>query len=277
MDRDFPRRSLAFSDGMVIQYMEVANGTVPIVWIHGMGSYREVFHPVFKNPPVPGRHIALDLPGFGDSGHYPNRHTMENYAASLLQVLDSLNLAQPILVGHSFGGMVAGQTLMSRPDRIRGVIFVSSAGWFNPEHAMAPTPYFLVNRMGIWITGMGWFGRRMMTALGVNPDQLGKADRRRLQKGWRRAYEMARMGAFYEVPRFTEQVMAAGRPLAAIHGTRDMLFPIGRLQEVLAGRLPLWTIEGAGHVPFYSHPTEFRQAFQEAYAHLAAPQHSGTQ
>ncbi|MCY0878995.1 MAG: alpha/beta hydrolase [Firmicutes bacterium] len=276
MSSDFPLKRVAIRENVPMAYMEVNTGEDPIIWIHGMGAYRESFHGIFVDPPVPGRHLAVDLPGFGHSGHWRRVHTLRDYVHALLDFMDALSIARAVLVGHSFGGMVAGETVVAAPERIQGALFVSSAGWMAPENALKPTPSVLLNRAGIWITGLDFFGRRMLAALGVAPEQLDPEDRRRFRWGWRHAYEMARMGQFYESPQFAERVLAAGRPLALIHGERDLLFPLARLRAVVGERAPLWVIPGAGHVPFYSHPAEFRQVFQAAYASLADTPRNGS-
>ncbi|NMP22125.1 alpha/beta fold hydrolase [Sulfobacillus harzensis] len=277
MDPDFPVNTGVLQNGMRLAYIETGSGEPVTLWIHGMGSYSETFHHLFKAPDLAGRHIAPDMPGFGHSDHLPRVHTLNDYVEAVVGLMDALNIPRAIIAGHSFGGMVAGETVIRHPERVDGVLFVSSAGWFFPENAMAPTPYPWINRIGIWFTGMEFFGRRMMQALGVNPDTLSKADRRRFQWGWRHAYEMARMGRFYDSPRFADRVVASGRPLYAIHGSRDLLFPISRVKEAISDRFPLKIIEGAGHVPFYSHPNEFNRALADGFSHLGASPHNGSQ
>lgn len=275
MTREFVKKTAVLPGGLRIAYMEASDGgQETMLWIHGMGSYREAFHPLFTDPPVPARHIALDLPGFGDSGHLVRRHQLVDYAETVQSFLDALGIAQAVLIGHSFGGMVAGETLARFPERVSGAILISAAGWFDPSNALRPIRYAVINRVGIWITGMEPFGRRMLMALGVNPETVSKADRRRLKRGWRRAYEMARMGSFYHSENFAKRVLSQNCPVAVIHGDRDILFPLSRVQQEIGPYAPLWVIEGAGHLPFYSHPEHFRTAFQEACRYIAAPPHS---
>jgi len=278
MDKDFPRKRVVLPGNLPITYIDVEHrGEIPVLWIHGMGSYREAFHALFTDPPVPGRHIAMDLPGFGNSGHLIRRHTLGDYAHAVVSFLDALELSEVVLVGHSFGGMVAGETVSRYPDRVSGVVLISSAGWFNPENALEPTRWFWLNRMGIWLTGMEYFGRRMIKALGVNPDRLFRADRRRFQWGWRHAYEMARMGTFYESPQFLPRILQAKKPITVIHGTQDLLFPWNRVRQEILHQLPFWPIGGAGHVPFYSHPDAFRAAFRSAFDEVLAGPHNDSQ
>ncbi|PSR22449.1 MAG: hypothetical protein C7B45_06945 [Sulfobacillus acidophilus] len=274
MDQNFATKTVQLKSGLRLVYVEVLTGPDAVVWIHGMGSYRETFHPVLRDPPVPARHLALDLPGFGASSHLMRRHKLEDYAQAVRDFLEATGARQAILVGHSFGGMVAGETLGHYPDSVRAVIAISSAGWIDPINALTPTAFTWVNRVGIWITGMEFFGRRMLRVLGVDPQTLTKADRRRLQQGWRQSYEMARMGRFYHSDHFADRILTAGRPIAVIHGDRDPLFPLARVKSAIDGRARLWVIAGSGHVPFYSHPEAFWQAFRAAYQHVVASPHN---
>lgn len=52
--------------------------------------------------------IIPDLPGFGKSTEFAGDHSIENYAEWVAEFIRALNLKeQPILLGHSFGSIVA--------------------------------------------------------------------------------------------------------------------------------------------------------------------------
>ncbi|PIR82364.1 hypothetical protein COU20_02470, partial [Candidatus Kaiserbacteria bacterium CG10_big_fil_rev_8_21_14_0_10_59_10] len=82
--------------------------TTPLVLVHGSwGSsamwmtYAEVFST--KGWDV----YAPDLRGHGKSGGSVAGATMENYVEDVRKAIVAHNLADPILVGHSMGGLVA--------------------------------------------------------------------------------------------------------------------------------------------------------------------------
>lgn len=236
----------------------------PWILIHGMGSSRLAYRPMMERWPLNSAVYAMDLPGFGGSGSLKTPHQMDDYVAAVGAFIDHLHLKEPLLLGHSFGGMVAGEALGMLASRVGGAVLVSSAGFFAPQHAMSPTPYPLINRIAIWITGWQHFGLRMVHALGVDPRTLTRQDRKRLQYGWRHAIEMARMRTFYEDPQFLEKILAAKRPVALIHGDRDPLFPLPNLCQVAGDSLPLWVMPEAGHLPYDKDLEGFLKILAEA-------------
>lgn len=246
-----------------LSYVEQRSQDLPeILWIHGMGSYRWVFRPLLESPPMAAHHYAIDLPGFGDSPALPTRQRIEDYVDAVVGFMEMLR-SHPILVGHSFGGMVAGEVMARRPDLVSGLVLISSAGIIPPQGALDPTPYEWINRLGIWITGIDWFGTRMMRSLGVSPESLSRETRSEFRYGWRHAREMARMGHFYETPDLALRLGAVERPIVAIHGTRDALFPYSDMIRAIGDAFLIRSVEGAGHVPFYSHFEVFRDVMRD--------------
>ncbi|AUW93019.1 hypothetical protein BXT84_02850 [Sulfobacillus thermotolerans] len=220
------------------------------IFLHGMGSSRWAYADLLQQAPVAGHYYALDLPGFGDSSLPPFRQTLNDFQEALGRFIAHLGEPKPILVGHSFGGMVAGVFAAAHPRRVKGVILVSSAGYFPPLNALSPTRWRWINQIGLWVTSMDFFGNRMLRALGLDPHQVSPISRRRMRYGWRRAREMARMGQFYDAPDFVARLVAADIPIAAIHGDRDILFPLSDVKRLVQGAFPIFVAQGAGHLPY---------------------------
>lgn len=245
-------------------FWEGTGGKTPWIFLHGMGSSRWAYADLLSRAPLDGRYYALDLPGFGDSGLPPFTQTLGDFREALRQFIDLLGERAPVLVGHSFGGMVAGDFAGACPDRVGGLILVSSAGYFPPHNAMSPSPWPWVNRIGLWVTGMDHWGNRMLEALGLDPQRIPPESRRRMRYGWRRAREMARMGKFYEVPEFVKNIVASGVPAAAIHGDRDILFPLSEVRQAVGGAFPVLVEPGAGHLPYDYDMEEFVALLNQA-------------
>jgi pimeloyl-ACP methyl ester carboxylesterase len=159
--------------------------------------------------------------------------------------------------------MVAGDFAAAYPQLIDGLILVSSAGYFPPCNAMKPTPWAFVNRIGLWVTSLDYWGNQMLRALGLDPHKVPVLARQRMRYGWRRAREMARMGQFYDTPGFVSKIRAAKVPTAAIHGDRDVLFPLPKVLETVAGAFPVLVEQGAGHLPYDYDLLRFTQLLRE--------------
>jgi len=79
--------------------------------------------------------IAVDRPGFGDSGNGNVERSLEQQCRELAPVLDQAPPGQRIIVvGHSYGGPVAARLAMDHPGKITDLIIL--AGSIDPgqEH-----------------------------------------------------------------------------------------------------------------------------------------------
>ena len=72
------------------------------------------------------RVVTLDLPGHGISEVKGEVHTMEYLADTVLGMLDKLGIERCTLVGHSMGGYVALAFCERHPERLDGIVLLSS-------------------------------------------------------------------------------------------------------------------------------------------------------
>ena len=66
--------------------------------------------------------------GFGASSHPESGYTDQRLADDVLQVLDSLKLVAPVLVGHSMGGNELTTVASQHPDRVSGLVYLEAGG-----------------------------------------------------------------------------------------------------------------------------------------------------
>jgi pimeloyl-ACP methyl ester carboxylesterase len=71
------------------------------------------------------RVLAPDLPGHGESTG-PGEDSIPGYLRRLLGWLDQLGIGRLVWCGHSMGGAIALQAGRSRPDRVAGLILIST-------------------------------------------------------------------------------------------------------------------------------------------------------
>ncbi len=73
------------------------------------------------------RLILIDGPGHGASGASTGSFSMAHCADAVVQVLEVLEIAQPVVcIGTSWGGLVAGEFALSYPHRTRAVIMLNT-------------------------------------------------------------------------------------------------------------------------------------------------------
>jgi 3-oxoadipate enol-lactonase len=103
-----------------------------------------------------GRHrvVAIDGPGHGGSGPAPRPFTMAECGLALREVLDALAIVRPVVVvGTSWGGLVAGEFALAQPARTRAAVMLNT-----PVHVPPDGPGFgdrFVTWGARWIHGTG--------------------------------------------------------------------------------------------------------------------------
>lgn len=82
-------------------------------------QFTNVFEPLHRRG---FRVIAPDLPGFGNSDPAPFVPAIEDWAASVVAVLDALGLRAAHVLGHHTGGLVATEVAVQYPERVEKLI-----------------------------------------------------------------------------------------------------------------------------------------------------------
>jgi 3-oxoadipate enol-lactonase len=109
------------------------NEATPILFLHGVGSDRSVWHPQLAYFATQRRAIALDYPGYGDSAFAPDA-SRDDYAKAAIAALDSLGIDRAHICGLSLGGVVAIALHHLAPRRCASLILADSFA-VHPEGA----------------------------------------------------------------------------------------------------------------------------------------------
>ena len=89
-----------------------------VVMIHGIASNLALWLNIQPVLAEDFRVTSYDLRGHGYSDIPPNSYTSADMAADLNGILDSLDIKQTYLVGHSFGGLAALHYTVLHPERV---------------------------------------------------------------------------------------------------------------------------------------------------------------
>src|SRR5271157_1681405 len=126
-----------------VAFHSFGKGNAPILFLHGIGhsgAALEDVGPMLDNPRL--KLIVPDLLGCGGSSASPRfSHTAVEHAQVFLDFIEQANLADVVVVGHSYGGGIALFMALNENHpaarRIRALILIDSMCY--PQ----PLPFFI--------------------------------------------------------------------------------------------------------------------------------------
>jgi pimeloyl-ACP methyl ester carboxylesterase len=111
--------------GRRIRFLDVGEGPT-IVLVHGLGASWQVWYRNIADLAADHRVVAVDLPGFGRSEALDGMSGLLRYAETLQTLLDSADVDDALVVGHSLGGLIVQRLAEWCPERVAGLMIVSS-------------------------------------------------------------------------------------------------------------------------------------------------------
>ncbi|MGK7910827.1 MAG: alpha/beta fold hydrolase [Synechococcus sp.] len=108
-------------DGVEIAYDVRGQGDTTLVFVHCWSCDRAYWQDQLDGFADDYRVVSLDLAGHGMSGNNREDWTVAAHAEDVRAVLDTLELDNAILIGHSMGGSVSVVAAGLMPDRVIGV------------------------------------------------------------------------------------------------------------------------------------------------------------
>jgi pimeloyl-ACP methyl ester carboxylesterase len=130
-----PIRHLSVSTGVKIAYVDTGQQQeVPtLLFLHGLATYAMSWRPNIAELRHRYRCIAIDLPGFGHSTHGDHPFTMSFFANSVIDFIGQLGLERVCLIGHSMGGQIAMNMVLTEPRCADRLILCGTAGFFSDD------------------------------------------------------------------------------------------------------------------------------------------------
>ena len=113
-------------DKLNINYDILGSGS-PIILLHGWGTNYHTFLKLTNEIKNKYTVFLIDLPGFGLSDEPTKIYNLDNYVEFLKTFIEELQIENPIILGHSFGGRIAIK-YAAEYSNISKLILVDSAG-----------------------------------------------------------------------------------------------------------------------------------------------------
>ncbi len=121
-------------DGIDIHYYEGGPADAEtIVMIHGFGANRDNWLRFARHFTSRYHVIALDLPGFGESGKPDIDYSVTGQTSRLHDFINVLGLETPHLIGNSMGGHIAALYAARYPSQVASVALLDNAGIASPK------------------------------------------------------------------------------------------------------------------------------------------------
>lgn len=229
---------------------------------------------------LPGyRVIVPDLPGFGQSDPFSGKHDVAAYASFVRDSVSRLALGpETVLVGHSFGSIIAGRAAADAPDAFAALVLINpiSAPALEGSSRLATRLAELYYRLGAALperAGQALLSNRIIVR--AMSELMAKTRDRQLRR-WIHAQHRAYFSAFASrdvvLQAFTASISSTVRdsasrlqlPVLLIAAEKDDLGTVETQQE-LAALIPnatLVVLPDVGHLVHYEAP-------DAAAAHIA--------
>jgi pimeloyl-ACP methyl ester carboxylesterase len=137
-----PKGRFVDAGGVRLHYVEGGLGGPPVVLLHGNAVLAEdyVVSGVFGRAAEQHRVLAFDRPGYGYSERPRDRlWSAEAQAAVFAEAFGRLGIERPVVVGHSWGTLVAVALALNHPEAVGGLVLLS--GYYFPT-ARVDVPLF---------------------------------------------------------------------------------------------------------------------------------------
>ena len=113
-------------DGVELNYRLSGAGHLPLVLVHGVGSYCEAWDGVIARLSDRFRMLSFDLRGHGRSARVKGRYEIDDLTGDVLGLADHVGFGRFDLAGFSLGGLIAQRLALTHPERLRRLVLLST-------------------------------------------------------------------------------------------------------------------------------------------------------
>jgi pimeloyl-ACP methyl ester carboxylesterase len=281
--------SYASCGDLSLAYQVFGDGPVELVFVGPMVSHVELFWTMpefkafFEQLATFCRVVMFDKAGIGLSDPVPKVRTLDDRAAEIEAVMDTVGFGKPVLFGMSEGGPASIVFAAKRPERTRALILYGSysfmaTGWDDLDRDPAEVRARLLNELGEdytpsteQIARLGEMGRAARSAWGSGATtkvmfpsvrsirQLALFERMSASPGMVRATieSVFRIDVRPILPTITA-------PTLVVHA-RDDAGPV-QFGRYLADHIPgarYLEVDGADHAPWFTEPDRILTGIEE--------------
>ena len=237
-----------------------ANGTdaeTAILFLHGVGSTKEVWRPQLDFFRAKRTAIAIDYPGYGES-EFRSGATRDDFARAALAALDVMGRKRAHVCGLSLGGVVAIAMYHAAPERCASLILADTFAVHPDGQAIYDRSVAASEQM----SELAAARTPVLLAPGASED-LHQEVRETMARIDPEAFRIGAEAVWLADQR--DRVAAIKVPTLVLVGDQDTVTP-PELSRELAGAIPgaeLHILAGAGHLSNIERPGDFNDAVDQ--------------
>lgn len=221
----------------LVNYEVVGSGKNNLVILHGWGGSIQEWMPVAEQLKDRYKIWILDFPGFGSSPRPQEDWGVYEYANLVKGFFAKLEIKDPIIIGHSFGGRVAVL------QNAKKLILVDAAG--------IETKSFKAKLFGVASDYFRWVPKRVRDFFG-SPDYKSAGPMRNI---------------FVKVVNqdLSKEISQVKCPTLIVWGEKDLVLPVDQALKIktLIKNSSVRIVWGADHWPHLSKKDEFINILEE--------------
>jgi pimeloyl-ACP methyl ester carboxylesterase len=241
----------------------------PVVLLHGLGGTFRYWLATVSRLAGQHRMIAADVPGFGGSDVAARPFDLLAAGIRVLEACEAIGAERPVLVGHSLAGPIAASVAARVPERVGGVVLVSSASLSRQRawrrHVLVPVLRIALRHPRSWenlLAGNAALRRVVFREMFVDPGAVPAAETRMLVGGASLACQIAdalESTLAFDLGGLLPTVPV---PLGIVWGDLDRTAPFTDAEAAVRLRpdAALRIVHGAGHMLMLERPDAFAEA-----------------
>ena len=246
--------------GRRIEVVEVGTGR-DLLFLHGASGHMPA-DPLIAALASQYRVLAPLLPGYGQSAGEDDLRDMLDVTLHTLDVLQALKLDEPIVVGHSMGGMIAAEMAAIARTEVARLCLLAPAGLWMDEHPVVD----IFTRLPYELPGLLFHdaeaGQKLLASGGNMDDpeflkQFLVMNARRLGMAGKLLFPIPDRGLGQRLYRITADTLI-------VWGAEDVLIPpvYGEAFKKAISGAKLVKVSGAGHAVGQEKPQAVLEAIK---------------
>jgi pimeloyl-ACP methyl ester carboxylesterase len=230
-----------------LSYIEAGDRTGHlVVFVHGTPGDAEAWADYLMTVPRGYHYIAIDRPGFGQSGPDDAVVSLAEQAAAVAAIIRANSAKPAVLVGHSLGGPIIAQLAADHPDLAAALVIV--AGSLDPAQENVPLIQYI---------GDTW------PVSAILPRMIRNANREII------ALEP-------QLAALEPRLAAIKVPVTIVHGTKDDLVPFANvdfMKKDMIGTtaMDVTVLDGQNHFLPWNSKDKVETAIAKAFAMMDTP------